>query len=476
MSSDQDKTQQIHFTFDKSFQEKIVQAMIMDRNWAAQFIEVLDFNFFEHGYLKLIAQKYSNYFMSFKEFPSEELLRTMLVEDLKNDKDSLHRQQVQQFLVKIAKAENLGDLPYVKERALEFCRKQGLQMALEKSVELIVNEDYDKVASVIKEALAAGTATTKGLELNQDIEARYSETYRRTIPTGVAELDQKKILNGGLAGGELGVVVAPTGVGKTHWLVAMGANAVRLGKNVLHYSFELRERVVGIRYDSNMMDIASSDLSGYLPQVKQHYADHQEYGKLFIKEYPTSTVTCYQIRNHVDRLATIGFRPDMIIIDYAGIMRSSERYEAPRFEIKRVFEELRAMALELDVPIWTATQSNKEGANADIVDLTNMAEAYAQAHICDFVVGISRKSAMKSTGYGTLFIAKNRAGMDGLTMQIHMDTSKSKIRVLTEAEASEFLPTDNGKPNNTAGNAVQGLRDLYRRQRQEQPVKLDRLI
>lgn len=474
MSNDQDKTQQKHFTFDKTFQEKIVQAMIMDRAWAAQFAEVLDVNFFEHGYLKLIADRYVGYHLKFKEFPSQELLRTLLIEDLKNDKDMLHRQQVQQFLVKVAKNDNLGDLPYVKDRALEFCRKQGLQLALEKSVELIVNEDYDKVASVIKNALTAGTATTTGLELNQDIDARYSETYRHTIPTGIEQLDQKKILNGGLGGGELGVVVAPTGVGKSHWLVNMGSNALKAGKNVLHYTFELRERIVGIRYDSNLMDISSSDLSSYLEDVKKHYKEHTEYGKLFVKEYPTSTVTCHQIRNHIDRLATIGFRPDMIIIDYAGIMRSSERYEAPRFELKRVFEELRALALELDIPIWTATQSNKEGANADIVDLTNMAEAYAQAHICDFVVGISRKSSMKSTGYGTLFIAKNRAGMDGLQMHIHMDTSKSKVRILSEAEAAEFIPTNDGRSDHRTGNAVSDLRDLYRKQR-ENPVRLEKL-
>lgn len=478
MSNDQDKTHQTHFNFDKTFQEKIVQAMIMDRTWASQFAEVLDVNFFEPAYLKLIADRYVNYYMSFKEFPSQELLRTILIDNLKSDKDSLHRAQVQQFLVKLAKNEDLGDLPYVKERALEFCKKSGLQMALEKSVELIVNEDYDKVAAVIKTALAAGTATTKGLELSEDIDARYSDTFRKCVPTGISELDQKKILNGGLGGGELGVVVAPTGVGKSHWLVAMGANAVKQGKNVLHYSFELRERAVGIRYDSNMMDISSSDLSAYLPEIKEHYKVNQQYGKLFIKEYPTSTVTCHQIRNHIDRLATIGFRPHMIIIDYAGIMRSSERYDAPRFEIKRIFEELRALALDLDLPIWTATQSNKEGANADIVDLTNMAEAYAQAHICDFVVGISRKSAQKSTGYGTLFIAKNRAGMDGLQMQIHMDTGKSKIRILTEAEAAEFLPTTDGRHERTQNNAVQNLRDLYKRQQRSDgapPVKLERL-
>lgn len=470
MSSNLAKTNNTHFTFNKDFQEKIVQAMIVDRNWCSQFLEVLDVNYFEHGYLKLIVNQYSGYYFKYKEFPSQELLRELLIEALKSDKDTVFRVQVQNFLIKVAKNENLGDLLYVKERALEFCKKQGLQLALEKSVELIASENYEKVSAIIKQALAAGEVATTGLDLSVDIDARYSETYRSTIPTGLKELDQKKILNGGIGGGELGVVIAPTGVGKTHWLVAMGANALRMGKNVLHYSFELRERIVGIRYDSNLLNISSSDISDFIPEVKQHYKEHSEYGKLFIKEYPTSTVTCHQIRNHIDRLAITGYRPDMIIIDYAGIMRSSEKYELPRFEIKRVFEELRALALELNIPIWTASQSNKEGANADYVDLTNMAEAYAQAHICDFVIGISRKSSQKSTGFGTLFIAKNRAGMDGVQMQIHMDTSKSKVRVLTEAEAAEYMPTDN-KNSNTANNSVSHLRNLFKQQQQLQKDK-----
>ena len=86
------------------------------------------------------------------------------------------------------------------------------------------------------------------------------------------------------------------------------------------------------------------------------------------------------------------------------------------------------------MPIWTAVQSNKEGASSDVVGLENMAESYGQAHICDFVVGLSRKPTEKSTGYGTLFIAKNRNGIDGIVMKIHLDTSKSKMRVLTESE------------------------------------------
>jgi len=476
MSETLGKTQQKHFTFDRSFQDKIVQAMIIDRAWAAQFAEVLDVNYFEVAYLKIIADKYVEYHKKYKEFPSMELLATVVSNDLKNEKDSILRTQAHTFLGKIPLGENLGDLPYVKEKALDWCRKQGLQQALEASVELIVNEDYDKVAGVIKRALAAGEATTAGIELGVDIDARYSETYRKVVPTGIRELDQKTILNGGLGAGELGCIVAATGVGKSHALVHIGAEALKHGKNVLQYSFELRERIVGIRYDSNLLGINSSDLFEHIEEIKNHYATRAEYGKLIIKEYPTSTVTCNQIRNHIDRLSTTNFRPDIIIIDYAGIMRSSERYDAPRFELKKVFEELRTLAMELDVPIWTAAQSNKEGANAELVDMTHMAEAYAQAHICDFILGITRKPEMKSTGYGKLFIAKNRAGLDGIQMHMHMDTARSKIKVISDAEAVEYIPDDFGNAP-TGGydggksaskeqtkTATAALRDFYRKQ------------
>jgi len=144
------------------------------------------------------------------------------------------------------------------------------------------------------------------------------------------------------------------------------------------------------------------------------------------------------LRGHIEKLATQNFRPDVIIVDYAGIMRSSERYDLLRMELKKVMEELRQLATEIDVPCWTAIQSNKEGAQNDVVDLTNMAEGYGQAHVADFVVGLSRKSAQKANGFGNIFIAKNRAGVDGIKYQIHLDTAKSKLRILTDDEVAEY--------------------------------------
>jgi len=248
-------------------------------------------------------------------------------------------------------------------------------------------------------------------------------------------LDAKKILNGGTGSGELNVVIAPTGVGKSHWLTHVGAQALTQGKNVLHFTFELAERAVGVRYDSHLLGIDSLDCAERMDEIKKYYADNAGIlGKLRIKYFPTGTATVQTLRSFIDKLALEGFRPDMLVIDYAQIMRSTEKYDLPRMELKKIFEELRAFASELDLPIWTASQSNKEGAEADIISLANMAEAYAQAHICDFVVGLGRPESKKATGIGTLFIAKNRNGIDGLSFPIKIDTARSRFSLLSEDE------------------------------------------
>lgn len=211
------------------------------------------------------------------------------------------------------------------------------------------------------------------------------------------------------------------------------------GKNVLHYTFELNERAVGIRYDSHLLDIDSIDCYEHKEKIKKYYEENAEtLGRLKIKYYPTGTATINTLRSHIDKLTIEGFRPDVLIIDYAGIMRSTEKYELLRLELKKIYEELRGFANEVDIPVWTASQSNKEGANKDYVDLTNMAEAYGQAHVADFVLGLARKSMSKSTGYGNVFIAKNRAGVDGVQFQIHLDTARSKLRVLSEEEFNKM--------------------------------------
>jgi replicative DNA helicase len=166
-------------------------------------------------------------------------------------------------------------------------------------------------------------------------------------------------------------------------------------------------------------------------EVIEHYKNNQ-YGRLFIKEYPTGTASVMTLKNHLDKLLLKGFKPGVILIDYADIMRSSRTFDSLRHELKLVYEELRNLAMEISVPIWTASQANRDSANSDIVGLENMSEAYGKAMVADLVVSISRKSTEKANGSGRLFVAKNRAGKDGLLFPLNIDTSKSKFEVLDE--------------------------------------------
>lgn len=481
MSDNLNEKQQQYFAFDKNFQEKIMQAMIVDQGWAMQFIEVLDIAYFEYNYLKMIADRYVGYHKKYKEFPSIELLKTILHEDLKNAKDMVLNQQVVSFLKKVIGNENLADLPYVKEKSLDFCKKQKLQNALETCVEHIVHDDYDKVAGVIREALTAGTAINPGLILNDetDIDARYSETYRKTVPTGCHELDKREILNGGLGAGELGIVVAPTGTGKSHTLVHFAAQAIKQGKNVVFYTFELNERMIGIRIDSHLTDIDSTSCFERIGEIKEHYrANNEKYGKLVVKYYPTGTCTIDMIRSHLERLSVTGFVPDMIVIDYIQIMRSSEKYEAPRFELKKIFEEMRGFCGERGIPVWSAVQSNKQGADSEIVGLENMSESYGQAHVCDFVLGLSRKPIEKATGLATLFIAKNRMGIDGIQYKIHLDTARSKFRMLKEHEIEQWNEMVEQREKASKNNEVSALRNAYKnmqKHREDHDVSLEKI-
>ena len=218
----------------------------------------------------------------------------------------------------------------------------------------------------------------------------------------------------------------------SHWLVALGANAMRLGKNVVHYTFELNEHVVGLRYDSNLCGLPSNDVQDNKELVLETYKN-KNLGRLIIKEYPTGSATVMTVRNHIEKLQLKGVKPDVVIIDYADIMKSSKSYDSLRHELKLVYEELRNLAMELEVPIWTASQANRDSAQSDVVGLENMSEAYGKAMVADVVVSLSRKASEKSSGVGRLFIAKNRAGKDGIIFPITIDTSMSKFDILDES-------------------------------------------
>ena len=423
-------------TYGKNFQEKIVQALLVDKHFAEQTLEVFDVSYLEPKYLQFLSDRYFAYAKKYKVFPTLQLLITIIKDELKVGTDALLRDQIVDYLQRMRTDPDLGDLQYVKEKSLDFCRKQALKKALEEAVDQIQAEKYESIVEGIKKAVMVGTAPQLGHDFFSDYESRFTRLQRNCVPTGLDQLDKKEILNGGLGSGEIGVIVAPTGVGKSHFLTYLGASALRNGVDVLHYTFELSEAAVGLRYDSNLCDIDSNQVIENKEKILNQYKS-MKLGRLIIKEFPTNTASIYTLRSHIERLEVKGFRPGVIIIDYADIMRSTRQYDSLRHELKLIYEELRGFATEKGIPVWTASQSNKEGSNNDIVDLSNMSEAYGKAMVADVVLSVSRRSHEKSSGIGRLYVAKNRAGRDGLVYPVKIDTARSKFEILGDAGSFE---------------------------------------
>lgn len=422
--------------FGKIFQEKLVQALLTDTKWAEQMMEVIDNNYFEVNYLKFLSDRYFSYAKKYRVFPTLQLLVTIIRDDLKTGADIILRDQIVEYLNRIKTNPDIGDLEYIKDKSLEFCRKQALKKALESAVDQMQSNNYESIVENIRRAVQVGTSPSVGHEFFKDIDSRFTLLKRDTISTGLPELDKKEILNGGSGKGELLCVVGASGSGKSHWLTMIGANSLREGRNVLHYTFELSETAVGIRYDSNLCDIDSNEIFDQKEKVLEVY-NNANMGRLFIKSYPTNSASIYTIKTHIERLSLKGFKPDIVIIDYADIMRSSRQFDSLRHELKLVYEELRALAMEMNLPIWTASQSNREGANSEVIDMTNMSEAYGKAMICDVIVSVSRRAQEKASGWGRLYIAKNRSGRDGLIYPIKINTARSIFEIIGNADSLE---------------------------------------
>ena len=409
--------------YGKDFQEILCHLMLVDRPFADQMYEVMDINFLELKYLQVFVKLIQNYREKFKIHPSEDIMKSILRTELSNELESV-QQQLRNFYARIFNSE-IRDSEYIKSASLDFCRKQKLKEAMLKSVKLIKDSSFDEISSVINEALKLGSDSNFGHDYIKDFEQRFLLKSRNPIRTGWDEID--KITHQGLGAGELGIVIAPTGAGKSMALVHLGAQAVMDEKKVVYYTLELSDTVVGSRFDSCITNVPLNDLRDFKDEIYEKI-DSLE-GKLIVKEYPTKSASVVTLTNHVEKLIKRGFKPDVIIVDYADLLRPSSTLREKRHELETIYEQLRGLAQEHKCCVWTASQTNRSGLNAEVITMESISEAFNKCFVADFIFSISRTSEDKLSNTGRIFIAKNRNGIDGKIYPIFMDTSNITIKV-----------------------------------------------
>lgn len=411
--------------FGKPFQEKLAFTILEDSQFANQIGEVIDYNFFELKYLRVFVKNIYSYKEKYGKYPSKSTFETILRTDLSKEPDHLAK-QVRSYYAQFVTSGNTVDTDYVKNNAIEFCKKQKLKEAMIKSVELLKSSSFEEIRSLVDGAIKLGNNPDIGYLYDEHFEQRYEIKTRETVSTGWSVIDG--MTRGGLAAGELGVVIAPTGAGKTHVLCHLGAAAVKEGKTVVHYSLELDDKTIGRRYDAAITGIPLDSLFARKEDVYDQIKDVD--GKLVIKEYPTKSASPETLRNHLTKLRERGIDIGMIVVDYADLLRPISTRKEKREELETIYEELRAIAKENGCPCYTASQTNRSGLNAEVITMESISEAFNKCFVADFIFTVSRTIDDKRTNTGRIFVAKNRFGMDGVICPIMMDTSSVSIKVL----------------------------------------------
>ena len=411
--------------FGKPFQEKLAFTILEDAQFANQIGEVMNYNFFEQLYLKVFVKKVYDFKEKRRFHPTKTTFETIIRTELDNE-NAVTAKQIRDFYSNFYNdGGNSIDVEYVKDSAIEFCKKQKLKEAMLKSVELLKKSSFEEIKKVIDEAIKLGTNPDIGYEYKEHFEARYELKARNVVSTGWKVIDD--MTRGGLAGGELGVVIAPTGAGKTHFLCHLGAAAVKEGKTVVHYSLELDDKTIGRRYDAAITGIPLDALQAKKDVVFEKIKDVP--GRLIIKEYPTKSASPQTIRNHLGKLKEKGVEPGMIVVDYGDLLRPVSTRKEKREELETIYEELRAIAKENNCPCYTASQTNRGGLNAEVITMESISEAFSKCFVADFIFTVSRTVDAKRTNSGRVFVAKNRFGMDGVISPIYMDTASVSINI-----------------------------------------------
>jgi len=400
------------------FQVKVIAALFTDRLFLQQIADIIQSDYFESDANSWVLDVVLRHFREYKTPPTKDVLKVKVTE-IEND---ILKTAVLEQLKEIFRYMESDDLSFVKDEILRFCKNQEIKRAIMDSVSLLKMGNYDEIKTKIDGAMKAGSDTNIGLEYKKDVSLRYEEAARDTMTTGWDVIDD--LMDGGLAPGELGVVMAPAGIGKSWLLINIGANAIKAGKTVIHYTLELNENYVGQRYDSVITGINAQNLKNHQEDIEDKMSSIS--GDLVVKYYPTKSVGVMGLKAHIEKTIMLGRKPDIVIVDYADLLKVNQKDK--HVALEELYEDLRGMAGEYDVPVWTATQANRSALEEDVIEADKIASSYGKVMVSDFLMSLSRKVEDKMSGTGRGHVIKNRFGPDGITLPCKINTNNGQFQ------------------------------------------------
>ena len=426
--------------YGKPFQVKVLGSLLTDKAFLLNVRDTIQEDYFDADAHKWILKNIIQYFDKYHTVITMDVLKIELV---KIDNEVL-KTAIKEELRNSYQASQ-QDLEYVQEEFTTFCKNQKLKQALMDSADLLNAGDYDAIRGMIETALKAGMDKNIGHEYLKDIESRYRENYRPTVPTPWRVLNEG--IQGGFGPGDLGIIFGNPGGGKSWMMVAMAAHAVQQGFNVIYYTLELGEDYVGKRFDCYFTGYSIDEVNKHRVKVEEIVTKLP--GKLIVKEYAPKAATVTTIKSHIQKCEDMDFKADLVIIDYVDYLRApSKKFTERKDEIDDVFVAVKGLAKELKIPILTPSQVNRMGAKDQVIEGDKAAGSYDKLMVADVAISLSRQKEDKVNGTGRVHIMKNRYGMDGMTYNALVDTNNGHIDISDDILREELAPV---QPTNVAG-------------------------
>lgn len=404
--------------FEEDFVDKTLALVVRDQSFVERVDGLITESFFDSEVSKYIFNSALHHFKKYGVTPTATALGHKFKED---QAANIIRKELVSLIgtkFKTLYKEDISDREFFIDRISDFCRKQATVKAVVQSAEIIDSGgDLNSIMPLMQKALDVGASDlTTAYDFKENIAQRAElrkarlkgEVDYNSVTTGFKEFDAC-LFRRGWGRSELTLYMGPSKSGKSIALLDHALRAAERGYNVLFVSLEVATEIQVDRMDSNISGVRMDDLYVYIDKVQEkvtHWASKA--ANLKLHEYPSGTFRVSDLRRLIKRYQSVGVLFDLVVVDYADIMLSEAVSTEGIDRSKQVLLDLRALAQSENVALLSATQTNREGAKADLVTAIHVAEDYNKIRIADLVISINQNDIEKECGEGRLYFAASR--------------------------------------------------------------------
>ena len=424
--------------FGNQFQQALLKSIIEDKKYGEQIIEVIDVKYFDNNSFRYIIQNIKELYQKYNKIPNyDDVSYKIKNDDASGERSTIHIDSLEQ----IRELEASVYTPtYVKDTSLNFCKMQNLKKTL-KNVNAMIEKDsefeaYDRIEEMIKDSLQVGTTDDDFIDIADisNISEILSKDSRVPIPTGITGLDN--ILKGGLGHGELGMILAPTGIGKSTILTIFASAAAQAGKNVVQIFFEDTKANIIKKHYTIWTGLDSDEQLENVEETTRlvEHAINNLPGKLHIIKMESDRTTMGEIKRKLRKLeATEGWKADLVIVDYIDCIINEKSTFGEEWKGEgQIIRSMESMCSEHNVAIWTATQGNRNSISSELVTSDQMGGSIKKAQSAHVIISIARSLEQKEAKLANLTLVKSRIGKDGINFNnCKFDNQYLKVDVST---------------------------------------------